>query len=72
MYDQLGSREIGGFSFGLDEEPAPHAPLPLYWHRGLASLESLVALDPQLVEAAAGAFLSGLDDLLADTEEKSL
>ncbi|MCF8014277.1 MAG: P-loop NTPase [Chromatiaceae bacterium] len=65
LYDELGAGEVDGFSFDLNDSPAPHTPLPIYWHRGLASLGSLASLDPQLVAATAGGFLSGLDELLS-------
>lgn len=66
LYDELGAGEVDGFSFDLNDSPAPHTPLPIYWHRGFASLGSLVSLDPQLVTATAGGFLAGLDELLSD------
>lgn len=68
LYDELGAGEVEGFSFDLNDAPAPHTPLPIYWHRGLASLGSLDALDPQLVSATAGGFLTGLEELLSSGE----
>lgn len=68
LYDELGAGEVEGFSFDLNDAPAPHTPLPIYWHRGLASLGSLEALDPQLVSATAGGFLTGLEELLSSGE----
>ncbi|WP_295400593.1 P-loop NTPase [uncultured Thiocystis sp.] len=68
LYDELGAGEVDGFSFDLNDAPAPHRPLPIYWHRGIASLGSLTALDPQLVAATAGGFLAGLDELLSSAE----
>lgn len=71
LYDELGAGEIEGFSFDLNDAPAPHTPLPIYWHRGLASLGNLTALDPQLVAATAGGFLAGLEELLSSAEGAS-
>jgi hypothetical protein len=66
LYDVLGGGEIDGFSFDLNDDSAPHHPLPIYWHRGLASLSSFTVMDSQLVDAAFGSFLRGLDVMLAD------
>jgi hypothetical protein len=68
LYDELGAGEVEGFSFDLNDAPAPHTPLPIYWNRGLASLGNLAALDPQLVGGTAGGFLAGLDELLSSAE----
>lgn len=72
LYDELGAGEIEGFSFDLNDAPAPHVPLPIYWHRGLASISHLGSLDAQLVTATAGGFLAGLDQLLSGAEGGAL
>lgn len=71
LYDELGAGELEGFSFDLNDDPAPHTPLHLGWNRGLASLSSLDMLDPQLVDAAAGRFIKSLGDLLVGVGEKT-
>jgi hypothetical protein len=70
LYDELAAGELDGFSFDLNDAPAPHTPLPIYWHRGLASLGSLDVLDPQLVSATSGGFLAGLEELLSSEERE--
>ncbi len=49
------------FSFDLADESAPHAPIPIYWNRGFASMRHLHALDETLAAAAFGRFLAQLD-----------
>ncbi len=66
LYDSVEPGELDGFSFDLNDEDAPHAPLPIYWNRGLAEMKHLESLDEQLVEAAAGKFLQGIERLLVD------
>ncbi len=56
--------ELEPFNFDLTDESAPHAPVPIYWHRGLASLRNLHALDDQLVSASFDRFLETIDGLL--------
>jgi hypothetical protein len=65
LYDELGAGDLDGFSFDLNDDPAPHTPLPVYWNRAFAALSSLAAIDRQLLDAAAGTFLQGLDELLS-------
>jgi CO dehydrogenase nickel-insertion accessory protein CooC1 len=64
LYDELSGGETEGFSFDLDDFNGPHYPLPIYWNRGFSSLTSLTALDPQLIAAAYGSFLDGLDQFI--------
>ena len=66
LYDDLsgaaGPAE-DAFSFALQEENAPHAPLPIYWTRGLAGGASLRDLDRTPVKQAYTRFLRGFDQL---------
>jgi len=70
VYDEVPSGEsatdgdVEPFSFDLNDETAPHAPIPIYWHRGLASLQNLHALDKSLVNASFGEFLNAVDSLV--------
>lgn len=42
LYDEVSSDHSGDqFSFDLDDENAPHNPIPIYWTRGLAAGASL-------------------------------
>lgn len=60
------------FTFDLRDDEAPHAPAPIYWNRGLATLGNLHALDETLVAAAFGAFLDRFDRLVAVAGEEEL
>jgi len=44
------------FTFDLLDDDAPHAPIPVYWNRGFASLAHLRSLDETLVETVFGHF----------------
>ena len=35
LYDSTGPDDLDTFSFDLDDESAPHAPVPIFWHRAL-------------------------------------
>ena len=68
VYDVVEGAEIDAFSFDLSDPSAPHHPVPIFWHRGLATLSTFDDLDPQLVEAAFGLFLERLVQLLSARE----
>lgn len=59
LYDAVKA-EYGGseFSFNLDDDDAPHTPLPIYWTLGLASGGSLLNLDETSLGGAYARFLS--------------
>jgi hypothetical protein len=57
------------FTFDLNESGAPHDPLPIYWHRGLAGIATLQGLQRPVIEAAFREFLNGLDQMLPAPEE---
>ena len=66
LYDEVGSPdETGGdFSFDLDEEGAPHDPMPIYWTRGLSAGTSLHSLEESTVNLAYTRFLDRFDQLM--------
>lgn len=68
LYDEVVEGALDGFSYDLMDDAGPHAPLLTYWSRGFASLSNLASLDPQLVEAAYGPFLDGIQELLPSLE----
>ena len=57
-------------SFDLDEEDAPHDPLPIHWNRGLAAGTSLHDLEASTVAQAYGTFLQRFDGLMADDGDR--
>ncbi|HRS17560.1 MAG TPA: P-loop NTPase [Thermoanaerobaculaceae bacterium] len=70
-YDEVPSDPEQGdvFSFDLMDDEGPHAPIPIYWNRGLASIANLHALDETLVAAAFGRFLEPVGELVELDEE---
>ena len=69
LYDDMGpsgdSRD--GYSFDLNEEGAPHDPIPVHWTRGLAAGASLRELEQErtTIQQAYQPFLKWFDQLLA-------
>lgn len=57
-----------GYSFDLNEEGAPHDPIPVHWTRGLAAGASLRDLERErtTIQQAYHPFLKWFDQLLAD------
>ena len=67
LYDEIAPDNIGDdFSFGLDDEEAPHYPIPIHWNRGLAAGTSLRFLDRAAVHQAYAAFLKWFDGEVSD------
>ena len=52
------------FTFGLDDEYAPHDPIPVHWTRGLAAGTSLRNLEQTTVSQAYTQFLERFDQLV--------
>ena len=72
LYDEVDPSSPGDeFSFGLDDEDAPHRPAPILWNRGLAAGASL--RDPEkktpAVRQAYAAFLKWFDEGVARGDE---
>ena len=68
LYDEVDPSSPGDeFSFGLDDDDAPHRPAPILWNRGLAAGASL--RDPEkktpAVRQAYAAFLKWFDEGVA-------
>ena len=67
LYDEIAPDNTGEeFSFGLDDEEAPHYPIPIHWNRGLAAGTSLRFLDRAAVHQAYAAFLKWFDGEISD------
>ena len=67
LYDEIAPDNTGEeFSFGLDDEEAPHYPIPIQWNRGLAAGTSLRFLDRAAVHQAYAAFLKWFDGEISD------
>ena len=64
VYDQIESADDPyGFAFELQDDDAPHNPMPIHWTRGLAAGASLRHLEGTTVELAYGGFLARFDEL---------
>ena len=67
LYDEIAPDNTGEeFSFGLDDEEAPHYPIPIHWNRGLAAGTSLRFPDRAAVHQAYAAFLKWFDGEISD------
>lgn len=67
LYDEIAPANTGDeFSFGLDDDEAPHHPIPIHWNRGLAAGASLRFLDRAAVYQAYAAFLEWFDGEVND------
>lgn len=65
LYDQApATADPAAFTFGENDEDAPHTPRPIYWNRALQTFDPTSSLDVQIVEAAYGFFLKWFDDTL--------
>ncbi|WP_189941831.1 ParA family protein [Sulfuriferula thiophila] len=66
LYDSAGPDDSDAFSFDLDDETAPHAPVPIFWHRALQEFNPNVGgIDTKTAAEALGIFFEQADRLLA-------
>ena len=67
LYDELRADDnpaADRFAFDLNDERAPHDPLPIFWNRGLAAGASLRRLEQGPVALAYAEFLQRFDQLV--------
>ena len=67
LYDEADPGMPDGFSFDMDNEEAPHYPLPIFWNRALQEFDpvrSTTGIDEQLAEAALGKFMEEAETLV--------
>lgn len=67
LYDELGADDDPAaerFAFDLNDEHAPHDPLPILWNRGLAAGASLRRLEQAPVTLAYAEFLRRFDQMV--------
>ena len=66
LYDDVAPSEPpgDGFSFDLNDEDAPHDPIPIHWTRGLAAGASLHNPERTTVSQAYAQFLRRFDELV--------
>ena len=66
---QIPDASDGNFSFGLNDEGAPHDPIAVHWTRGLAAGTSLRDLERTAMRQAHAEFLRRFDRL-ADSDDR--
>ena len=73
LYDEVvpASDSEESFSFDMQDEDAPHHPIPIHWTRGLAAGASLRDIERTPVSQAYTQFLHRFDNLIADGNGKS-
>lgn len=65
IYDYTLPQELDNFSFDLDDESAPHWPIPIYWHRALQEFNpGKGGIDAKTASEALGTFFKQADCLL--------
>ena len=71
LYDRVMEVPVGSeFSFDLDDDDAPHMPMPIYWTLGLAAGGSMLDLDETSLGGAYARFLSRFDTSSIGQEER--
>jgi hypothetical protein len=60
LYDEAGPDQADAFNFDLNNEEAPHYPLPVFWNRALQEFDPIrdeAGIDEQIAESALGKFM---------------
>ncbi|MBF0261061.1 MAG: AAA family ATPase [Magnetococcales bacterium] len=72
LYDEAGA-DLEGFSFDLNDEDAPHYPLPIFWHRALQEFDpAREGMHDTTAREAMGLFLEQVDRLLVSEQARDL
>ncbi len=70
LYDATGPDDLDTFSFDLDDESAPHAPVPIFWHRALMEFDPAQGgIDRKTADEALSLFFEQADRLLDTTDQ---
>lgn len=70
LYDATGPDDLNTFSFDLDDESAPHAPVPIFWHRALMEFDPAQGgIDRKTADEALSLFFEQADRLLETTDQ---
>ena len=67
LYDEAGADAVDVFSFDLNEEGAPHDPMPIFWHRALQEFDpvnSNTGMDEKIAEDAMGACMTKMNHMV--------
>lgn len=72
LYDETGPQDVDAFSFDLDDEAAPHGPVPIFWHRALQEFDpGKGGIDSKTAAEAFGTFFEQVDRLLATSGKRA-
>ena len=70
LYESVTSDDANAFSFDLNDEFAPHWPVPIFWHRALQEFNPFKGgIDTKTATEAMGTFFDYADQLLATSEK---
>lgn len=70
LYDATGPEDLDTFSFDLDDESAPHAPVPIFWHRALMEFDPAQGgIDRKTADETLSLFFEQADRLLDTTDQ---
>lgn len=73
LYDEAVATATDAFNFDLNNEEAPHYPLPVFWHRALQEFDpagSSLGIEEKSAVEALGMFMDGADRLVMPTDEE--
>jgi hypothetical protein len=73
LYDEAAATTADAFNFDLNNEEAPHYPLPVFWHRALQEFdpaESSTGIEEKTAVEALGMFMDAADRLVMPTDEE--
>jgi len=68
LYEEAAPGAAEVFNFDLNDEDAPHYPLPIYWHRGLLEFAPAGpngSLEERTAQEALGVFMDHVDRLVS-------
>ncbi|WP_373500085.1 KGGVGR-motif variant AAA ATPase [Desulfococcus sp.] len=74
LYDEAAATAEDAFNFDLNNEEAPHYPLPVFWHRALQEFNpaaSSTGIGEKTAVEALGIFMDAADRLVMPTDEES-
>ena len=73
LYDEAPAGDIDAFNFDLDDDSAPHEPLPIFWHRALQEFDpDKGGIDVKTAHEAFGLFMEQADQMLTSAAIKDI
>lgn len=67
LYDEASAEAADAFTFDLNDEEAPHYPVPIFWQRALQEFEPCAraeAIEEKMAAEAMGLFMDRADRLV--------